>query len=79
MADSTPAYVAFCQACNGMTACTVDDGEDPKGVARFLGPIVRRGNRVERLTVNYVHTYSGEWCSCKRRKAKAEQQLEAAL
>lgn len=80
MADATPAYVAFCRTCDGMVAVTVDDGKDPKGVSKFLAPIIRRGDRVERKTVGFVHAFDGEWCKCnpRRRKADAEQ-VEAAL
>ena len=67
MSVETPAYVAFCRKCDSLVACTVDDGTDPKGVARFLAPIIRRGDRVERKTVGYVRTYAGEWCKCSRK------------
>lgn len=70
MAESTPAYVAFCQACSGMSAAVVDDGKDPKGVAKFLGPVMRRGDRVERKTVGFVQTFEGEWCDCSNGKAR---------
>jgi hypothetical protein len=79
MSAETPAYVAFCPTCNNMTACTVDDGTDPKGVSKFLAPIIRRGDRIERKTVGYVRA-GPEWCKCERKKKRDKvvaEQLDA--
>lgn len=81
MSAETPAYVAFCPTCSGMTACTVDDGTDPKEVAKFLAPIIRRGDRIERKTVGFVRSGAGGWCECKRKRGKGQhaEQVEASL
>ena len=69
MSAETPAYVGLCKTCGSLNAAMVDDGTDPKGVARFLADIAKRGHTVERKTVGYVRDTAGHtWCECGRKK-----------
>lgn len=63
--ENLPAYVGNCKTCNGFVAATVDDGTDPKGVAKFVADLVKRGYVIERKTVGYVRT-NKSWCECNR-------------
>lgn len=77
MADMhIPAYVGICKTCRGLNAAIVDDGTDPKDIARFLADVARRGHTIERKTVGFVRESAGEnWCTC-HHKPKHSEQIE---
>lgn len=76
MSVETPAYVGICKTCSGLNAAMVDDGRDPKGVARFLKEIASDGHAIERKTVGFVRTASSQWCECHKRKTQPSEQRQ---
>lgn len=80
MSADTPAYVGICKACNGLNAAMVDDGTDPKGIARFVAEITRDGHAIERKTVACVRESARDrWCTCHKRVEKPVQQEALSL
>ncbi len=69
--DYTHAYAGYCPTCDQPRAVTVDMGD--KGTAKFVADIIKRGLRVERITIEAVR--SGSFCLCNR-KPKRGKQLE---
>lgn len=68
MADEdVPCYVCFAPICRCLIGASVDDGSNPKDVARDVAKWIKNGNWVERKTVGYVRTSKfGHTCGKKR-------------
>jgi len=85
--DTEPsmAYVAYCADCDGLIAATVDKPEYRRGkdeTARFVADQIREGNRIERVTWQFVRenlngctaTCGCKWCVKDRAKKQPKSQ-----
>ena len=60
----TPAYIALCK-CGAIVMATVDKPEYAGNVANDVADCIRRGFKIERVTVGYVHDKGGlGTCTC---------------
>jgi hypothetical protein len=59
----TPAYIGR-RPCGCVVAAVVDDGDDPKDVAKFVAELVRKGITVERSTVEDARKLLTGGCKC---------------
>ena len=71
----TPAYVGK-RPCGCVVAAIVDDGDDPKDVAKFVADLVRRGMTVERSTVEDARRLLTEGLKCEHQPAKSSNERE---
>lgn len=82
MADDrdVPTYLAVCPSCKNGVGVIVDDGDDPKSVAKFCSDMVKAGMVLERGTVGAVRDgalkFHADDCPRNRRKVDAARQKE---
>jgi hypothetical protein len=54
--------------CGCVVGITVDDTGDPKGTAKFVAEIIRKGGTAERLTIEQGRAAIHKWgCQCKKK------------
>lgn len=71
----TPCYVGK-RPCGCVVAAVVDDGDDPKDVAKFIADLVKRGMTVDRSTVDEARKLLTEGLKCEHQPAKSASERE---
>jgi hypothetical protein len=54
------AFVAYCK-CGKLIACAVDDPDHTKDTAKEVAAWIRRGDKVDKMTVELVR--KADWCN----------------
>jgi hypothetical protein len=63
------AYVAYHASCGKVIACTIDNPEHKREVAKDVARWIRYGDTVNRVPAAEVPDMPG-WCQCWRKKSK---------
>ena len=71
-------WVAYCAACRGWYAASVDDPRFTKDTAKEVARWIKEMARVEKITCQAFRDQAASMCECRKKNKKAEQ-AELAL
>jgi len=81
--EATHAYAGYCPICGACNAASVDVPNDPeyaKNNAKFVSGLLRRGYRVERITIEEVRNILAFCDHRKKKKAlRGRSQLDLGV
>lgn len=75
---ATHAYAGYCHRCGTLNAASVIYVGGERDNAKFVAAIIRRGDRVETVTIEQVRA-TLNFCACKRAKKSKQRDLFAEV